>query len=256
MARVSEAAPVVKLALYSAIFGDYEATAKQLPLDLDIPAVMFTDRSDLAAQAARVGWSVVFAPETYNRFEVDPGNGDPAITVPMLAHKYWKTHPDQAMGVWRTVDPGPLPDASIWVDGNMRITMPGPAWVAANVAALGDDEWSLMKHPWRDTVAAEHTYTAAVCSGRYSVEAMARLMEHLGRIGFPDNLGLFASGHMVRRHTAGVIDACEDWWRHNVTYTHQDQLSLPCVLWPWLETEMRWNANLPWGLWELMGHGA
>jgi len=241
----------MRLALYSAVYGSYEVTAKPLPADLGIPAVMFTDNPAIAEQAPAAGWQVVFDNAAYLQFTADPANGDPAVVTPMLAHKYWKTHPAEAMKA-----AGLDVDASIWVDGNMRITMPGPAWVAANVAALGDDEWSLMKHPWRDTVAAEHTYTAAVCSGRYSVEAMARLMDHLGRIGFPDNLGLLASGHMVRRHTAGVIDACEDWWRHNVTYTHQDQLSLPCVLWPWLETEMRWNANLPWGLWELMGHGA
>jgi len=248
----------MKPALYSAIFGDYEATAKQLPPDLGIPAYMFTDNPAIAEQAPAAGWSVVFDNSAYLQFTADPANGDPAVVTPMLAHKYWETHPAEAIEA-----AGLDADASIWVDGNMRITMPGAAWVAANVAALGDDEWSLMKHPWRDTVAAEHAYTAAVCSGRYSVAAMQRLIDALfdEPTAFRDDVGLFASGHMVRRHTETVREICGDWWAMNVAFTHQDQLSLPFLLrkyenCPDDRFRPRWNANLPWGLWELMGHGA
>lgn len=250
----------MKLALYSAVYGNYEATAKQLPADLGIPAVMFTDNPAIADQAPSAGWSVVVTSYPYERFEADPANGDPAVVTPMLAHKYWKTHPAEAMErAGRLV--GHDVDASIWVDGNMRITMPGPAWVAYNVEALGDDEWSLMKHPWRDCVYSEHQYTRAVCSGRYSVEAMDRQIAAIEATGHPRGWGLFATGHMVRRHTAPVLEVGDAWWADNVRWSHQDQLSLPPLVRFRAELSgvglpLRYNANLPWGLWELMGHGA
>lgn len=242
----------MKLALYSAIFGKYEATAKLLPADIGIPAIMYTDNPTIADQAPAAGWRVVFDESVYERFQANPANGDPAITVPMLAHKYWKTHPLEAMKA-----AGLDVDASIWIDGNMQITsMPGVEWVARNVAALGDDDWSLMAHPWRDCVYTEQAYTAAVCWGRYSVEAMARQIAAIEASGHPRGWGLFATGHMIRRHVDAVVATCNVWWDHNVEYSHQDQLSLPPLVRIATEMrELRWNTNLPWGLWTLHQHG-
>jgi hypothetical protein len=259
----------MKLALYSAVYGTYEATAKPLPPDLGIPAIMLTDNEQIAESAAAGGWTVVFDLTPYDRFTADPANGDPAVVTPMLAHKYWKTHPVEATWHWARLqgDITQIVDASIWVDGNMRITMAGPEWVARNVAALGDDEWSLMAHPWRSCVYTEHAYTAAVCAGRYSVEALQRQIDAVRASSHPEGWGLFATGHMVRRHTNMVNDLGELWWRANVMYSHQDQLSLP----PLLRVQallsesfarhesivpgLGWNANLPWAMWSLDPHG-
>lgn len=254
----------MKLALLSAVYGTYEATAKPLPADLGIPAVMFTDNPGIAEQAPSAGWSVVVTSYPYERFDASDGaNGDPAIVTPMLAHKYWKTHPAEAMERAANLVGHDI-DASIWIDGNMRITMPGAEWVARNVEALGDDEWSLMRHPWRGCVFEEHAYTRAVCSGRYSVEAMDRQIAAEPVSNHPRGWGLFATGHMVRRHTAAVVDVGELWWLDNVQWSHQDQLSLPPLIRMYSEGStfvapvepLRWNANLPWGLWELQPHGA
>lgn len=245
----------MKLGLYTAIYGDYEASAKPLPADLGIPAVMFTDNWDLYHQSQTVGWHAVYSELPYGEFFADPRNGDHDVVTPMLAHKYWKTHPAEAFANVADLRFADV-DTSIWIDGNMQIAMPGAEWVARNVAALGDDDWSLMRHPWRTTVRDEHAYTAAVCWGRYSVEAMQRLANALfdPPTAFADNVGLFASGHMVRRHTPEVSVTCEDWWAMNVAFTHQDQLSLPFVI---QKHSPKYNANLPWGLFgELHPHGA
>lgn len=251
----------MKLALFSAVYGIYEATAKPLPPDLGIPAVMFTDNPAIADQAPSAGWSVVVTSYPYERFEANPANGDPAVVTPMLAHKYWKTHPAEAME--RAADQvGHDIDTSIWIDGNMRITMPGAQWVQYNVDALGDDEWSLMAHPWRTCLYDEEVYTSAVCWGRYSVEAMRRQINHYREDWVhPAGWGLFASGHMVRRHTPTVFRVGDDWWNHNVRWSHQDQLSLPVLVRAYSGSAvaampLRYNTNLPWGLWELQPHGA
>ena len=247
--------------VYSAIYGDYEATAKPVPPDLRGRAVMFTDNQKIAEQAPETGWQVVFEDAVYHTFDADPANGDPAVVRPMLAHKWWKTHPDYAVSV--AADRQLLaekPDVTIWVDGNMRITMSGFDFVDRCLTALGDDDWSLMKHPWRGCIYDEHDYTAAVCYGRYSVEAMARQRDAYREMGHPREWGLFATGHMVRRHTESVHRIGEEWWEHNVRYSHQDQLSLPVLI--ALDAvddqhsqPLRWNADLPWGMWDLLPHG-
>lgn len=243
--------------VYSAIYGDYESTAKMVPPDLRGRAVMFTDNGNIAEQAPEAGWQVVFEDAVYNTFDADPANGDPAVVRPMLAHKWWKTHPNYAVSV--AADRQLLaekPDVSIWVDGNMRITMSGFDFVDRCLTALGDDDWSLMKHPWRSCIYEEHVYTSAVCYGRYSVEAMARQARHYGDLMHPRDWGLFATGHMVRRvGVEAVWQVCDEWWEHNVRYSHQDQLSLP-VLIRAAGDALKWNADLPWGMWDLLPHGA
>jgi hypothetical protein len=248
----------VNLVLYSAVYGAYEATPKKLPADLEIPAIMFTDSEDFAARAREVGWLGVVNADVYDVVDAGlrPENGDVAITRPMLAHKWFKTHPLESM----TVAPGfgfQGVEASVWMDGSMEINCSGPEFVDRQVAALGSDDWSAMSHPWRRCIYDEERYTAAVCWGRYSVEAMARQVAHYRSLGHPEGWGLFATGHCVRRHTAAVAQLSEVWWQDNLIWSHQDQLSLPVRMrhdaaagW------IRYNTDLPWaGSWELYVHG-
>jgi hypothetical protein len=253
---------MTNVVVYSAIYGNYEATAKPLPPDLPCPAIMFTDRADLATQAERVGWTAALHQSIYDQFIVDPANGDPAVTRPMLAHKWWKTHPiesDQVADKMRLVDQ--VADVSIWLDGSMQIKVSGPEFVDRCLAALGEDDWSLMRHPWRSCVFEEAVYSSTLIY-RYDSAAMMRQHDAYLQAEHPRNWGLFATGHMVRRHTETVHAIGEDWWAHNLAFSHQDQLSLPFLIHkyencPDERFRPRWNANLPWGeLWTLHPHGA
>lgn len=253
----------MKVAIYSSIMGDYEATAKPLPPDLDVPAIMFTDNPRIVEQAPAAGWTVVETSWPYELFEANPANGDPAITRPMLAHKYWKTHPAEAMRF------AGMPDveASIWLDGSMQIRGGGSEFVANNLAALGDDDWSLMSHPWRRCVFDEAVYSSTLIF-RYDSAAMMRQHDRYLKQGHPRGWGLFATGHMVRRHSHAANELGRHWWNHNVEFSHQDQISLP-VLMRWYEDpatheeyvpgarHVRWNTNVPWWTWtDLHPHGA
>jgi hypothetical protein len=242
-----------RVALLSAVYGGYEGTPKRVPADLPVPAVMFTDSRDFARAAAAVGWipAVIKPPVS---FEVNPANGDPAVVRPMLEHKYWKTHPQVAMScVGLAADV----DTTIWLDGSMEINCSGQSFVDRNLAALGDDDWSAMAHPWRRCVFAEAVYSSTLVF-RYDSAAMLRQHDHYLEMGHPRGWGLFATGHMVRRHTAQVAALGERWWQHNLIWSHQDQLSLPVLMRRAAELgELRHNTNLPWaGSWELHPHGA
>ncbi len=250
-----------RVAIYSAIYGSYEATAKPLPADLyrAASAHLFTDSTEIFNQARSVGWHAILAPRPAGHdFTPDPANGDPVITRPMLEHKFWKTHPIEAMNsAWIMSDPDEMPDVTIWLDGNMQIKGSGVEFVDRCLAALGEDDWSVMRHPWRDCIYAEAEYTATVCAYRYSPEAIRRQVAAYERAPWshPRGWGLPATGNMVRRHAEIVQAAGEAWWSHNLQYSHQDQLSLPVVFAEYGD-RLRYNYNLPWGeLWELIPHG-
>jgi hypothetical protein len=254
---VSADAP--RVAIYSSIMGGYEATAKPLPHDLPCPAYMFTDRTDLARQCRSAGWRPIVSNGPYGHFEPDPANGDPAVVRPMLAHKYWKTHPVEAM---ETAEQHNV-DVSVWMDGSMQVggRLPGQEFVDRCLGALGDDDWSLMRHPWRSCIYDEAVYSSTLIY-RYDSAAMMRQHDHY-RDGWahPSHWGLFATGMMVRRHTKAVTELGEAWWWHNLKWSHQDQISLPVLIRTasGARDDFRWNANLPWlldGGVELHPHGA
>lgn len=240
-----------RVAVYSAIYGSYEATAKRLPPDLPCPAFMFTDRADLPGQAMKAGWSVVESRAPYSKFTPNPANGDPEIVRPMLAHKFWKTHPAEAMAVV-----GCDADITIWLDGSMEIKVGGQEFVDRCLAALGDDDWSVMRHPWRACLFEEAVYSSTLIF-RYDPAAMMRQHDHYLEAGHPRDWGLFATGHMVRRQNELVEIAGEEWWDENLTWSHQDQISLPWIFQEFgTDQALKWNADLPWGeLWHLRAHG-
>ena len=249
-----------KVAVYSAIFGSYEQTAKPLPADLPCPAYLFTDNPVLSPQALDVGWCVMVGDPP--PFEVDPANGDPAITLPMLKHKWFKTHP---LAAAEQVSCDEQVDISIWLDGNMQIKVGGVEFVERCLAALGADDWSAMRHPWRNCIYVEAEYTATVCAWRYSPEAIRRQAAAYEAAGYPRGAGLPATGFMVRRHTPLVEEIGEAWWQENLTWSHQDQISLPFVLGHARDNRATaslndkgfgYNEDLPWGeLWDLLPHG-
>ena len=216
----------MKVALYSAIYGSYDLP-KLLP-DLDIPAIMYTDDPDMKAP----GWEV----RVMDMEDVAPGN-------PMMQHKWWKTHPAEAVrGV----------DVSLWIDGSMEICVPD--YVQRCLAALGDDDWACVRHPARYCIYPEADYSATL-TWRYDPAKILPQRDFYRSIGHPDNWGLIATGANVRRHTEAVIEVSELWWDECVNWSHQDQLSLPVLL--RLHGErIKWNYNLPWHTdWVLHPHG-
>lgn len=243
----------MRAAVYSAVYGGYEVTPYPIPADLPCDAVMVTDSPVFADRATLAGWKVTIADPP--PFIVKSENGDPAITVPMLKHKYWKTHPAAAMELaeQRRVE------AAIWVDGSMRICVDGETFVKANLDALGEDDWSLIPHPWRTCIYDEAVYSATL-HYRYDPGAMMRQHDlyQASPWEHPRYWGLFASGHSVRRLTAGVAELSHRWWIENLEHSHQDQISLPVMIRRYAEElGVHWNTRLPWAtLWELNPHGA
>lgn len=231
------------VAIYSALYGGYDSVK---PIDAGVPAYMFTDQPDLDAP----GWTVIHRPH-----RIVSRNGPAELVGPMLAHKWWKTHPDEAIsiatnaiwatGMWR----------SIWIDASIT---PEPGFVDKALAALGNDHWAMVPHPWRTCIYTEADYSASLARYAGLADRIRVQAAFYRSIGHPADNGLIATGVNVRRHTANVLHVSRLWWQECLTWTHQDQISLPVLL--RLERArltqdppLRWNTNIGWmegwGLW-------
>jgi alkaline ceramidase TOD1/glycosyltransferase MUCI70-like protein len=219
---------VIRVAVYSALYGPYE-DPKPVPVDLGVPAIMFTDNPDLDAP----GWQI-----RHVNHGVATLRGDPAVTAPMLAHKWWKLHPHLAV---------PDVDVSIWVDASMTI-LPANGFVARCLDALGDNDWVMAPHPERKCIYDEAVFSALLVH-RYDPAAITAQATHYREVvGHPPGWGLFATGHLVRRHTDQVAELGGYWWDECVTWSHQDQLSLPVLL-HMVGDKIRWQTSIPWHTW-------
>lgn len=229
----------MKTVVLSALYGQYE-WPKPVPPDLGVPAILMTDDADTPAG----GWEVWHQrPQFMAPFTV----ADPAATVPMMRHKYWKCYPELALLMTGHTDA----DVVIWLDASMTITEPN--FVDLCLEVLGDDDWAVMKHPWRTCVYDEANFSGLL--SRYDKVSLDRQSDFYRTIGHPPNWGLFATGFSVRRMTDVVKEIGDQWWWECSTRTHQDQVSLP-VLFRLAEHRLKWNTNLPWAKWwHLAEHG-
>lgn len=209
--------------IYSALYGEYE---EPKPLPLGEHGILFTDERKATEDR---GWIVKSIDH-----QIVTRKGDPRLVAPMLAHKYWKTHPAEAL-------PGTV-DVSVWIDASIQLE---PGFIARTIEALGDADWLLVRHPWRTCLYDEAEYSAAL--PRYASLAgdIVQQAAWYRSLGHPPQSGLPATGILVRRHTPAVLEVCEHWWQECLNWSHQDQVSLP-VLIEMFKDRVNFKYGLEW----------
>ena len=240
----------MKVLAYSAIYGGYDHPKPIRAADFDLPPIMFTDRGETFTEAIRQGWSPILVLPEMMGITYPTGREPDHIIEPMLNHKYWKCHPDQAVARATTTPYYPHIEASIWLDGSVE---PHPGFEEKALAALGDDDWACVPHPSRNCIYPEADYSATL-TWRYDGPSILAQANHYR--GFhPSGYGLIATGVNIRRHSPEVIELSHLWWEEILTWSHQDQISLPVLLRLW-EDKVKWNMNLTWHQdWILHPHG-
>jgi len=189
--------------IYTCITGGYDKLAQPSVLDPSFDYVCFSD--DIPQEKAGI-WQIRPIPIK------GLTNVRRARYVKLSPHK---TVPEYEYSVWI--------DASIMIlDSSFydRINS-----LIAKGVILGN-----VPHPERECTYDE--IWKCLCWQRTGLRDALRVNHHLRKEGFPEHLGMYETGLILRRHNdPKIIAVDEDWWQELNNYSHRDQLSYVYVLW-------------------------
>ena len=193
-----------KCVIYTCIIGSYDELQQPAVIDPDFDFVCFVGKGEKSADRDGV-WELR---------EFDCGLDDPR-----LVSRYPKMHPHVLL---------PEYEASVWIDGNVRI-MDGTIYEAARARAADGSVYAGVRHPSRDCLYVE----AWMClkMGRLSVIEYLRTCAFLVLHGQRRHGGLLENNLIFRRHLdPSVVRLDELWWSMLFRVARRDQLSFPWCL--------------------------
>jgi len=110
------------------------------------------------------------------------------------------------------------------------------------VALLGDRDVATFKHPTRDCIYDEAA--AVIGYGKANPNVVRAQVAYYRAAGYPEHIGLVATGLVIRRHTDEIVRFNEIWWALMSRFTARDQLSFNFA---------RWKT---WILWRMIPGGS
>lgn len=131
---------------------------------------------------------------------------------------------------------------SLWIDGQINLTSNIHELISL---ASSNHDIAMPKHPERSCIYAE----AAACKalGKDNKVIIDKQIQRYEEDGFPKNMGLCASGIILRKHTKRIKEFNETWWNEILNGSIRDQISLNYVLYKlninWYELPSPWRKN-------------
>ena len=187
-----------RIAVYTAIIGDYDCLKIPTAIDADCDYYCFTERD--------ISWQDVWVRRDIQWHHPDP--------VRVSRHIKHNPHVYFADYEW-----------SIWLDANLQL-----ACVPQALMPAAADTWDFAtwRHPYRDCAYAEAEQ--CVREGKDDPETIRAQMRRYQDSGFPVQAGLTENNILVRRHNAAnMIELAQAWWDEIVHGSRRDQLSFPFV---------------------------
>ena len=187
---------VMRTAVYTAVFGDYDQLRPGL----------FPDQADYICFADRD----FGAPYPWEVRVINPKR-----IGPQKASRFFFTQSASVLAGY---------DYTIMHGGNAILMQP-PGEL---VSLLGDNDIAAFLHPHRSNVYDEPGVCAAL--GKDLLENMAPQMERYREEGFPGS-PFHACILLVRRNTLKLLDFEDLWWREVLEGSYRDQLSFDYARW-------------------------
>jgi predicted O-methyltransferase YrrM len=207
-----------KIAVYTAIFGNYDGLKPVVKQTIDCDFICFTENFI----AHDTDWQLAIAP-------VNLGH-------PRLDAKFFKVQPHKAQELLTY-------DYIIWVDGSADIK--NENFVLEAIKQLGNDNLMVFSHPDdRDCIYQEAEYAKNM--PKYINQRTIPQSLYYKKLGYPEHNGLYACGMLVMRLDPEVIKILDSWWKEITEWTIQDQISFPYVLWKHSKTV----KIFPYNLWD------
>lgn len=166
---------------------------------------------------------------------------EPAIITPGWNYIYYTNDKSIKSNVWEVVhidtldakearrlkifNPYQNNDISIWIDSSMLINCNLDEFVKKYAKA----DFNLMTHPDRNCIYKE----AEACIKRKKDNEIIikRQIEKYRHLNYPENNGMVATGILIRKNSASVIEFCKKWWNEVRQHSRRDQISFNFVNW-------------------------
>jgi hypothetical protein len=187
----------MKIAVYTAILGDYEQPKDPHFKDEGVDYILFTDQLTESE-----GWDKILyvEPSGYTTRKS-------ARAIKALPHQYLPEY-----------------DMTIWVDGNFtqkKSLLPFIEQMKKDVL--------LLDHPVRKCIYAE---ADACIDGKHDYQEIIEEQMYFYQVqGYPSGNGLVATGFIIRKNNESVNKLNEDWWNEILGKSGRDQLSFNYVAW-------------------------
>ena len=119
----------------------------------------------------------------------------------------------------------PTHDWSVWLDGNIR-----PMVRQKEVIEwMNNRHFATIPHMLRNCLYDE--MVACMDRKKESKDMIEKIFNRYKTQGVPPNLGLHATGVLIRRFFPSVVSFCTEWWKEVAKYSKRDQLSFDYIRW-------------------------
>ena len=190
-----------KIAVYTAITGDYDELITPTYINENFDYICFTDNKDLVSDF----WEIRLM-EDLNLDKVKK-----ARRYKVLPHIYLQEY-----------------EYSLWVDANFKII--GDLEDFINKYWVNNHPMMCIIHPERDCIYDEAK--SCITLKKDSEEVIESQIEKYKKEAYPKNYGLISSGILFRKHhDPKVIKLMEDWYHEIINNSRRDQLSFNYVCW-------------------------
>ncbi|WP_321345695.1 glycosyltransferase domain-containing protein [uncultured Draconibacterium sp.] len=194
-----------KLAVYTALFGNYDDLIEPKEKYQGCDFICFTDQKQLTSEI----WDIRLI--------------DKCDLPPNMMNRKYKILPHMFLSEY---------EWSLYIDTNIAI-LDNPIKLAKQYLTKYD--FIVPKHFARDCIYEEAKECLIVGKTKYN-ETRSQISKYKNE-GFPANFGLGENNILLRKHKSkNIITLMNNWWNEVNTQTKRDQLSLAYVLWKNEET--------------------
>lgn len=216
--------PLPKIAVITAIFGDYD-TLKE-PTDVRLKEKVdwfcFTDSTTYSSPLWKIDrrpYHLENETEEEKKYRNSISGTQYQKVKQMMSAKYYKlqTHKVESLKGYQYY---------IWVDGSISLR---PTFLENMFKFITSGKKLINFKHLRNSVKDE--MMASIHMTKYKNQPLQMQYNAYLQDGFPDTQGLFENTIICKQNNPSINRAFDEWWLQNLKWTYQDQISYTYSLW-------------------------
>ena len=212
-----------KIAVITSIYGNYDNLKEHNILNKDkVDWYCFTD-----GNIESNFWKIIKTPYhnnypdniNYNNYKNFYLNIKDNETKNMMCAKFYKIKSHE-------IDILKKYDYFIWIDGSIILQKD---FINNILSLINNNKLINFKHSQRNNIKDELNISLKL--PKYNNQKLKYQYDEYIKQQFPDNVGLYENGIIIRKNDSKINNLFNDWWIEILKYSFQDQISYPYVLW-------------------------